>query len=166
MASKEDGSILSKSSRPMIFFVTTAIGQKLRLSYLSTSPFYNRKTLPYKPLKGLRLNIHLGICGIVRHKHTEQAIGHRGDFQSCIVRVGVGLKGDDVVGICLHTGQPIHDKFIGFATGQALLVKCPFKKSGGILTTYAISLGKIPRGINNLVSVSAIEPVTALSVLP
>ncbi len=48
--------------------------------------------------------------GAEGHKDAEDGIGGGGDRQGGKGLVGVGLEGDDVIGIALHAGEPICNK--------------------------------------------------------
>ena len=60
-----------------------------------------------------------------------------------MVRVGVELKGDQIIGIRLHAGQPVNDKLIGLPTVQAQLRQNVLQECGGVGTGDAEALGEI-----------------------
>ena len=110
----------------------------------ASAPFDHGKALAFKAFKGLRSNLHRGIGGIIRHKHTKQAIGARIDLQIGDIGISLGLERDHIVGIFLHNRQPVNDKLVCLSCAQSLRGKRPFQKGCGILSPHTKALGKIP----------------------
>ena len=64
----------------------------------------------------------------------------RGDGQLCRPGIGVGLEGNQVIGIVLHLGEPVDNEFTGLPPGETQLGEGVFQEGGGVVSRYAEAL--------------------------
>ena len=74
---------------------------------------------------------------------TRRSVSGAGDIQLRHLRIAVGLKRDEIIGIFLHLGKPVRDEFIRFFAGESEVAQGAFEESGGVAARYAEAVGKV-----------------------
>ena len=77
------------------------------------------------------------------YEDTEDGIGLRDNGEGRGFGVGLLLEGNQIVGVLLHLGQPIHNELVGLPSGQTKPGKGARQKGGGIGTGDAETAGEV-----------------------
>ena len=107
------------------------------------APFHHGKACAFKGGEFLGRKLHRSAQRPPGHEDPQSSVRLRRDGEPGMVRVSVELKGDQIIGIRLHAGQPVNDKLIGLPTVQAQLRQSVLQECGGVGTGDAEALGEI-----------------------
>jgi len=112
---------------------------------LTTAPFHDGEALTHGcRRKRLRLRYGNGaVKRLVCHKDADYGFGRWRDVQRCRVGVGCCLECDQIIGIVLHSRQPVDDEFVVFARRQSELRQNLLQKCGGFAACDAIRIGEV-----------------------
>lgn len=101
--------------------------------YAAAAPFHRCEAVAGGSGERLRGNVDFLFKRFPRHEDPKERVGRGADIQLRHLRIAVGLKRDEIIGIFLHLGKPVHDEFIRFFAGESEVAQ-------GISRKAAVSL--------------------------
>lgn len=111
--------------------------------YAAAAPFHRCEAVAGGSGERLRGNVDFLFKRFPRHEDPKERVGRGADIQLRHLRIAVGLKRDEIIGIFLHLGKPVHDEFIRFFAGESEVAQGIFEESGGVAARYAEAVGKV-----------------------
>ena len=112
--------------------VRLCTGKSYGSVYAAAAPFHRCEAVAGGSGERLRGNVDFLFKRFPRHEDPKERVGRGGDIQLRHLRIAVGLKRDEIIGIFLHLGKPVHDEFIRFFAGESEVAQGIFEESGGV----------------------------------